>query len=423
MYSTPNSPTIKHCAQCGAEFEAHSVKRLYCAACIDQRHHPVIKRQCSICGADVEVILRSYKTSTDKSKRTICVACREAALVRKCRDCGVALVKPGVQRCAACWEKNRKAQKAKRSKPAAKSGICQRCGCDYTPAPNKKYCSFACRAAAWSEHIKRPKPKPKRCEQCGGEFAPDGRGRKQRYCSERCRHQANYAKGTSNEYTCKYCGKTYKAKRKERDQFCSRECARLFGHPERRKPKPEPKPMPMCAVCGKPCKSRVAKTCCISCRSAYISIKARERNETATAEGRSERPCKQCGAMFAPEYGSKRRSFCGDKCSKRWARKHREHNLNARARKLLRRVYGDAWPEHYESINKRKVFQRDGWRCQLCGCKIKRTKSYHPQQATVDHIVPLSVGGDHMYVNVQAACMACNSRKSGNAQGQMRLIG
>lgn len=31
-----------------------------------------------------------------------------------------------------------------------------------------------------------------RCEQCGKEFRPSGRGKAQRYCSKQCRNRANY---------------------------------------------------------------------------------------------------------------------------------------------------------------------------------------------------------------------------------------
>jgi 5-methylcytosine-specific restriction endonuclease McrA len=77
----------------------------------------------------------------------------------------------------------------------------------------------------------------------------------------------------------------------------------------------------------------------------------------------------------------------------------------------------------YESINKRRVFERDKWQCQLCGCKVKRTAQWHPRQATIDHIVPLALGGEHKYANVQTACMECNSKKGATVQGQQRLFG
>lgn len=44
--------------------------------------------------------------------------------------------------------------------------------------------------------------------------------------------------------------------------------------------------------------------------------------------------------------------------------------------------------------------------------------------ATIDHIIPMSLGGGHTYLNTQAAHMICNSRKSNIGHGdQLALIG
>lgn len=60
-----------------------------------------------------------------------------------------------------------------------------------------------------------------------------------------------------------------------------------------------------------------------------------------------------------------------------------------------------------EPIIPRRVFERDGFRCQICG---RKTRGVVPQlrAPTVDHIVPLSKGGSHTYDNLQCACYRCN---------------
>lgn len=40
-----------------------------------------------------------------------------------------------------------------------------------------------------------------------------------------------------------------------------------------------------------------------------------------------------------------------------------------------------------------------------------------------DHILPVSVGGEHSYRNTQCACRACNAANSNKPMGQMLLIG
>ena len=54
------------------------------------------------------------------------------------------------------------------------------------------------------------------------------------------------------------------------------------------------------------------------------------------------------------------------------------------------------------SLSRRAVFARDGHRCQYCGGAAD----------SIDHILPRSRGGMHIWANVTAACRPCNLRKS-----------
>jgi 5-methylcytosine-specific restriction endonuclease McrA len=47
----------------------------------------------------------------------------------------------------------------------------------------------------------------------------------------------------------------------------------------------------------------------------------------------------------------------------------------------------------------------------------------HPKAPTIDHIVPLSAGGDDTKANVQLACFLCNSIKGSRGTQQLTLIG
>lgn len=52
-------------------------------------------------------------------------------------------------------------------------------------------------------------------------------------------------------------------------------------------------------------------------------------------------------------------------------------------------------------LNRRAVFARDGGRCQYCAAPAE----------SIDHVVPRSHGGEHVWENVVAACRPCNTRK------------
>lgn len=66
--------------------------------------------------------------------------------------------------------------------------------------------------------------------------------------------------------------------------------------------------------------------------------------------------------------------------------------------------------DYFSSDEKRReVFERDKWACQYCGEKVSADNS------TLDHYVPQSKGGDNSKDNLKAACLTCNSVKSGRS--------
>lgn len=71
------------------------------------------------------------------------------------------------------------------------------------------------------------------------------------------------------------------------------------------------------------------------------------------------------------------------------------------------------------------VFSRDRYICQACGCKTRPDYNrFHPKYPNLDHIVPLSKGGEHSIKNAQCLCRQCNIEKSNNQkQDQLLLFG
>lgn len=60
------------------------------------------------------------------------------------------------------------------------------------------------------------------------------------------------------------------------------------------------------------------------------------------------------------------------------------------------------------TISRFKVFQRDGFRCCLCGASAITDMAVELQ---VDHIVPQTLGGTRNPDNLCALCRACNTAK------------
>jgi 5-methylcytosine-specific restriction endonuclease McrA len=66
------------------------------------------------------------------------------------------------------------------------------------------------------------------------------------------------------------------------------------------------------------------------------------------------------------------------------------------------------------SLNRRAVFVRDDHTCQYCGAAAE----------SIDHVIPRSRGGEHVWENVVAACSRCNTSKRDRllAETSMRLL-
>lgn len=119
------------------------------------------------------------------------------------------------------------------------------------------------------------------------------------------------------------------------------------------------------------------------------------------------RICAGCGAAWVAYEARHDCELCSSCNRARWRQGHR-----GRARQ-----YGVA----YEDIDPFVVFRRDSWRCQICGYKVVK-KWPSLRHATLDHIVPMSRGGEHVVENLQTACLSCNSKKgAGAANDQLRL--
>jgi DNA-directed RNA polymerase subunit RPC12/RpoP len=55
--------------------------------------------------------------------------------------------------------------------------------------------------------------------------------------------------------------------------------------------------------------------------------------------------------------------------------------------------------------NRLRVFERDEYKCRYCGKQLTRFT------ATLDHLQPVSEGGDNSFANLATACLHCNSRR------------
>jgi 5-methylcytosine-specific restriction endonuclease McrA len=80
----------------------------------------------------------------------------------------------------------------------------------------------------------------------------------------------------------------------------------------------------------------------------------------------------------------------------------RSAHLELRTPVVIRLRYMVKVPYHRRTtMSRRAVFARDAHQCQYCGGHAD----------SIDHVLPRSRGGQHVWENVAAACRPCNLRK------------
>jgi 5-methylcytosine-specific restriction endonuclease McrA len=66
---------------------------------------------------------------------------------------------------------------------------------------------------------------------------------------------------------------------------------------------------------------------------------------------------------------------------------------------------------YFKPHERKEILDRDNWTCQCCKCKVHDDKTNDHYKAHVDHIIPLSKGGDSEPNNLQILCRRCNQTK------------
>lgn|GEM_PF-833463 len=345
------------CAQCGKTLERGKTtgrKKKYCKPCLADR-----------------------KKKRQKGKPQLAtVNLSKAVIELKCGHCKVAFLS-NVERgfCSKrCYCKDY-------NKTGLRDFVCAQCHCTFSSERKRTYCGKACLEAvlvlrteanrikngtntfAGAIEARRQRSKFNfNCEHCGKAFhrVPGGHnienGSRTRWCSMRCKMDA-----------------TVKRREDNRVQPFSKYFARF------------------CAECEKPFAALAEKV---------LICKECKRRRTLVIRA----PCEQCGGPIT----GRGKKFCSKKCY-RLSPNFIDGRASARkAGKLKRR---GAVVTNFNPI---VVLERDGWRCQICGVSTPKSRrgTNHHNAPEIDHVRPISRGGEHSMENTQCACRACNGLKS-----------
>ena len=155
------------------------------------------------------------------------------------------------------------------------------------------------------------------------------------------------------------------------------------------------------------------------------------------ARGPKPTSCEECGEAFASKQrGDGWTRFCSKACSARAAFKAGtsplkirpvpdfERSPAARATASLRRRRRRLAEVPRDPYTKDSIAERDGYVCGLCGRSVDMSLKYPDRMsASIDHILPISKGGDDTLVNVQLAHLRCNLIKGGDPDGRTETAG
>lgn len=215
-------------------------------------------------------------------------------------------------------------------------------------------------------------------------------------------------------HSCRLCGTplTKKPGPGRWPHFCSSLCKSRARRPHST-PRPEATPAE-CTVCGSPFVSKSGgRHCSEACRAkayrASQGAKGRERNRQRNRENYAARcavafvECTHCGALFCAK-SSRARVCYSDKCQRRANAIRLRPYMSARRARLRGAMV--------EMVNPLQVFERDGWVCGICELSVDPELRWpEPGSVSLDHVVPLSLGGSHSYGNVRCAHLYCNTVK------------
>lgn len=239
------------------------------------------------------------------------------------------------------------------------------------------------KVAKWCGRCKNRPSRDRNCETCGVLIkARAGSGQVPSRCPECTPRKLKRLVQNDNSPTCWVCGK-------DRGRFAD---GRLKKCCNRRLPPIATRKQ--CPQCGNHFIQHYYASntvfCSDECRKVIRCLRQRQLPSLHT--------CVCCGSLF---FTAKSFATC---CSPKCARHRANLRYSLRRKRITSRTV--------ETVDPKKVFERDHYKCWIClgPCRRDFIKG-DPASPTIDHITPISLGGDHSYANCATAHLTCNSQK------------
>jgi 5-methylcytosine-specific restriction endonuclease McrA len=253
------------------------------------------------------------------------------------------------------------------------------------------------------------------CSHCHHSFDFIPTNNRRKYCTNKCKRLANLTPEgapSRKRYLASAKGKIVKKRKatKYRQSQIFKAKSQTPEYIERRRHyskrfRERQRKLRFCLICQDPIIGRQKKFCSDLCKDFNHRIKYPSKINIL-------RRCPQCRQ---PKH------FSGTYCSKHCyltspegiaTRKHNEHKRRAR-------FYG----AKVETVDPLVVALRDKYKCHICRKRVNMNLDCKDKySATMDHLVPISLGGDHSYANIRLAHRICNSRKGNRAVNEQLLL-
>lgn len=200
------------------------------------------------------------------------------------------------------------------------------------------------------------------CGGCGAEITPGPRERnKRKWCSESCR------------------GKVGRREGRHRDTYYPR-CSVAF---------------PNCLDCGDVFSARSSR--------AEVCAGCRKRRNALTAKRAMRAWEEEHGISWDSRWRDTLRANARERYAITGRTEHHRRNDHVRRARIAGVVS--------EKFDVTEVFERDGWVCGICSLPVEQDVKWpDPMSPSLDHVVPLSRGGDHTKANTRCSHLICNVR-------------
>lgn len=211
------------------------------------------------------------------------------------------------------------------------------------------------------------------CRNCQQPMPPGTRGPAKKWCSETCRVQAHRRRNPPASQAANRCKVTY-----DNCVYCG--LTRIRRH--------------RVSKFGFYCQDE-------ECRKAFNRARMRDWN--------AEHPGY---ASVRPSRQRYREEIAGG------TRQHNRHRWPEAAQAADQRRRARKAGADCENFRSEEVYDRDRWICGICFEHVDPSLRYpDPRSASLDHIVPLSLGGGHTRKNTRCSHLECNVRR-GAARGE-----